>query len=131
HGELFGEFANSQLNVVVTLAWETNSSWPEIGEGPRWWIKSLAVSRRCRGRRFGERVMEQSEAVGREGGADEMFFDCVDAGFRPEYYPRRGHVEAGRKRLPYSSGNPFPMVLMRKKLVPAPPRQARGFTPQA
>ena len=123
-GELFAYYLDDRLAAVVTLAFENSTYWSgEIGVDRRWWIKSLAVARRCRGTEVGGRVMQESEALIRRAGAAEAFLDCVDAGFLPDYYTRLGYEELGRKDITYPSGNTFPMVLMRKSLPnqPAPP----------
>ena len=117
-GELFAYDLDGRLAAVVTLAFENSPYWiEEIGEDRRWWIKSLAVARRYRGARVGERVMQQSEALIRGAGAAEAFLDCVDAGFLPAYYTRLGYQELGRKEITYPSGNTFPMMLMRRDLT--------------
>ena len=133
-GELLAHFAGDLPVSIVTLAFEVNSDWPEkIAEGRRWWIKSLAVSRRYSGAGIGVRVMENCEALIQNAGADEAFLDCVDAGFLPGYYASLGYEELGRKDITYPSGNKFPMVLMRKKLNRGRNERSQtpGFTPHA
>ena len=124
-GELFAYHIDGPMAAMVTLAFENSPYWAEeIGADQHWWIKSLAVARRWRGARVGERVMQQSEASIRSAGAAEAFLDCVDAGFLPGYYARLGYRELARKQITYPSGNTFPMVLMRKNL----PDQISGLT---
>jgi ribosomal protein S18 acetylase RimI-like enzyme len=132
-GELFAYYLDDRLAAVVMLAFENSSYWSEeIGVDRRWWIKSLAVARRCRGAGVGKRVMQESEALIRRAGAAEAFLDCVDAGFLPGYYTRLGYEELGRKDITYPSGNTFPMVLMRKNLPnQAPEPTAAAVTPAA
>jgi ribosomal protein S18 acetylase RimI-like enzyme len=116
-GELFAYCLEDRLVAVVTLAFENSLYWSgEIGVDRHWWIKSLAVARRCRGAGVGKRVMQESETLIRGAGAAEVFLDCVDAGFLPGYYMRLGYEELGRKGITYPSGNTFTMVLMRKNL---------------
>lgn len=115
NGELFALRAGNRLVAVVTIAFETNTHWPEIlGEDRHWWIKSVAVVREWSGAGVGNQVMAESEALARKTGASEIFLDCVDAGFLPPYYKRLGYATVGEKTITYPSGNSFPMVLMKK-----------------
>jgi ribosomal protein S18 acetylase RimI-like enzyme len=119
-GELFAHYLGGRLAAVVILAFEVSSYWPEkIGTDRRWWIKTLAVGRRCPGAGVGKRVMQESEAQIRGTGATEALLDCVDVGFLPGYYMQLGYEELGRKDITYPSGNTFPMVLMKKNLLGA------------
>jgi ribosomal protein S18 acetylase RimI-like enzyme len=45
-----------------------------------------------------------------------VYLDCVDvAGFLPAFYERLGFAKVVERDIAYSSGNRFPMVLMRKE----------------
>lgn len=120
-GELFAHHVNDHIAAVVTLAFENNSYWAEnLGEERRWWIKSLAVVRKWHGTGIGEQVMQACETTARHAGATEIFLDCVDAGFLPDYYARLGYEEIGRKDITYPSGNTFLVALMRKEVLNQP-----------
>jgi GNAT superfamily N-acetyltransferase len=119
-GQLFGLYIDKRMAAVVTIAFEANTYWIEaIGDDSRWWIKSLAVVRDWRGAGIGKRVMQECEAAVRVKGASEVFIDCVDAGFLPNYYEGLNYEMLGHKEITYPSGNTFPMVLMKKELNPA------------
>jgi ribosomal protein S18 acetylase RimI-like enzyme len=120
-GELFGLLADGRLAAVVTLAFESNSSWAtQIGCERHGWIMTLAVARQYRGAGIGRHVMARSEAHLKNVGAADAYLDCVDAGFLPTYYARLGYEVLGRKEITYPSCNTFPMVLMRKGLSEIP-----------
>jgi ribosomal protein S18 acetylase RimI-like enzyme len=116
-GQLFGLYVDKRMAAVVALAFEPNTYWIEaIGDESRWWIKSLAVVRAWRGAEIGKRAMQECEAAVRAMGAGEVFIDCVDAGFLPNYYEGQGYEMLDHKEITYPSGNTFPMVLMKKGL---------------
>jgi GNAT superfamily N-acetyltransferase len=118
-GQLFGLYIDKRMAAVVTLAFEVNTYWIEaIGYDNCWWIKSLAVVRAWRGAGIGKRVMQECEAAVRDMGEGEVFIDCVDAGFLPDYYEGQGYEMLGHKEITYPSGNAFQMVLMKKVLNP-------------
>lgn len=117
-GELHGCFIDGQLAAVVTLASEESPYWTdELPRVPRWWVKSLAVARRWSGHGIGPRVLSACEDMTRRAAASELYLDCVDTGFLPDYYARLGYVELARKDITYPSGNTFLVALMRKPLV--------------
>jgi ribosomal protein S18 acetylase RimI-like enzyme len=67
-GELFAYYLDDGFAAVVTLAFENSLYWSgEIGGDRHWWIKSLAVARRCRDAGVGKQVMQESEALIRGG----------------------------------------------------------------
>jgi len=50
-------------------------------------------------------------------GVRDVYLDCVDAGgFLPAFYERLGFAKVCERSITYSSGNTFPMVLMKKEL---------------
>jgi ribosomal protein S18 acetylase RimI-like enzyme len=113
--ELFAGHLEGELAAVVTLAWERSPYWVEtLGDEKRWWIKTLAVARKWRGRGAGSQVLEECETRVRNAGAQQVFIDCVDVGFLPAYYERLGYAVVHRKDITYPSGNTFPVVLMKK-----------------
>lgn len=118
-GELFAGHLENRIVAIVTIAFEEDPDWPEVvGPGKNWWIKTLAVSRACRGQDIGAQLMKASEAHLVQSGAREVWLECVDAGFLPDYYARLGYEVIKRKTITYPSGNTFPVALMRKDCSP-------------
>ena len=116
-GELFALFADNRMAAIVSLACEEDSDWRQhISAEKRWWIKSLAVARSHGGRAVGEEVIRQCEAHLAGAGATEVWLECVDTGFLPEYYTRLGYEVVKHAEITYPSGNRFPVGLMRKRL---------------
>jgi ribosomal protein S18 acetylase RimI-like enzyme len=116
--ELFAYFDGERMLAIVSLAFELDTDWKQhLSPEKRWWIKSLAVSRVHGGRAVGENVIQQCEAHLSAAGATEAWLECVDTGFLPGYYARLGYETVKRADITYSSGNTFPVVLMRKHLA--------------
>jgi GNAT superfamily N-acetyltransferase len=113
--ELFGYFVGGRPGAVVSLACETSPYWPELGGEKRWWIKTLAVDRQYRGAGIGAAIMCACEQLVWDDGATDVFLDCVDIGFLPNYYMARGYSVLHRKSITYPSGNSFNVALMAKK----------------
>ena len=82
----------------------------------RWWIKTLTVARTDEGRGLGAKMLEQGEAFVRTSGGQELYLECVDAGYLPDYYARLGYELLVRTNITYPSGNTFLVALMRKTL---------------
>lgn len=117
-GELFAGRQDNRIAAIVTLAFEEDPDWPEVvGPAKNWWLKTLAVSRACRGQSVGRQVMQVCETHLAQCGAREVWLECIEAGFLPDYYARLGYEVIKRKTVTYPSGNTFPMVLMRKRLT--------------
>jgi len=114
-GELFAARQENRLTAIVTLAFEEDPDWPEVvGPEKNWWLKTLAVSRAFHGKEVGGQVMQACETHLAQSGAREVWLECVEAGFLPDYYARLGYELVKRKTITYPSGNTFPVVLMRK-----------------
>ena len=118
HGENFGLFIGTDLAVVLSLVQDTPAEWTDrISERGTWWLDNLATAQPFRGRRL------SAVAVGMAGehlarlGVRDVYLDCVDAGgFLPAFYERLGFAKVCERSITYSSGNTFPMVLMKKEL---------------
>ncbi len=125
-GDNFGLFVGNELAVVFSLRHEANPHWrEELGTARRWWLSTLATAERFRGRKLGERAVEEAWVLAQVKGAGALFLDCVDArGFLPAFYRRLGYSDLARKIITYPSGNSFPMVLMRKTASGAAPAKA-------
>ena len=116
HGELFGYFEQAAMTATVALAYECDHDWEtHLGPEARWWLKTLAVAPTHRGRDIGARVVAAAEAHLRSKGANEVWLECVDAGFLPDYYGRLGYEVMKRARITYPSGNTFDVAAMRKQ----------------
>jgi ribosomal protein S18 acetylase RimI-like enzyme len=121
-GELFAARLEGRLAGIVTLAFEEDHDWAEVvGPARNWWLKTLAISRACRGRNLGGQVMQACEAHLRQAGAREVWLECIEAGFLPDYYARLGYEVIKRKSVTYPSGNTFPVSLMRKRVAEGAP----------
>jgi ribosomal protein S18 acetylase RimI-like enzyme len=116
-GELFALFLDDQMAAHAALAFEEDTDWREhLDTRKRWWIKTLAVSRAHSGRGLGAKVVELCEAFVRQSGGKEIYLECVDAGYLPDYYARLGYELLVRANITYPSGNTFLVALMRKRL---------------
>lgn len=120
--ELFGAFREGRMVATVSLAFEEDHDWTaHISGEKRWWLKTLAVARTGGNRGLGEQVVRAGEALVARAGATEIYLECVDNGFLPDYYERLGYAVLKRAEITYPSGNTFPVALMRKRLNrPAP-----------
>lgn len=117
-GELFATHQENRITAIVTVAFERDPDWPEVvGSGRNWWIKTLAVSRAFAGQDLGAQVMKASDIHLTQSGAHEVYLECVDYCFLPDYYARLGYGVLKRKTITYPSGNTFPVALMRKSLA--------------
>lgn len=118
-GELFGVFEAGRLVATVSLAFEEDDDWDRfLGAAKRWWLKTLAVARTSEGRHVGELTMRACERHLALARAKEVYLECVDTGFLPAYYERLGYEVLQRADITYSSGNTFPVALMRKRIAP-------------
>ena len=126
HGDNVGLFVGKELAVVLSLRHEASPYWrEELGDERRWWLSTLATAERFRGRKLGERAVEEAWVLAQVKGAGALFLDYVDArGFLPAFYRRLGYSDLARKIITYPSGNSFPMVLMRKTASGAAPTAA-------
>jgi ribosomal protein S18 acetylase RimI-like enzyme len=116
-GELFAGFLAGRMAAIVSVAFEEDDDWRgHLSREKRWWIKTLTVARAYEGRKLGEQVVANCEALVREAGASEAFLECVDYGFLPDYYARLGYQVLVRANITYPSGYTFPVALMRKGL---------------
>jgi ribosomal protein S18 acetylase RimI-like enzyme len=116
-GELFAYFEREAMSATVSLAHEQDHDWEKhVGAEPRWWLKTLAVASAHRGRDLGATVVAAAEAHLRSKGANEVWLECVDAGFLPDYYARLGYEVIKRARITYPSGNTFDVCVMRQNL---------------
>jgi ribosomal protein S18 acetylase RimI-like enzyme len=116
-GELFAGFADGRMIATVSVAFEEDTDWlAHLSRDKRWWIKTLAVSRADHGQGLGAAVIGKCEAFIRETGPQEVYLECVDAGFLPRYYEQLGYEVLIRAEITYPSGNTFPVALMRKRL---------------
>lgn len=116
-GELFGAFNETRLVATVSLAFEEDDDWREhIGPEKRWWLKTLAVARAGGGQGVGEWTVRACETHLGDGGAKELYLECVD-GFLPTYYECFGYEVLKRATITYPSGNTFAVAAMRKNLA--------------
>jgi GNAT superfamily N-acetyltransferase len=122
-GELFAGHLESRMAAIVTIAFEEDADWSEVvGPGKNWWIKTLATNRAFRRQNLGGQVMQACETRLIKSGAREVWLECVDAGFLPDYYAQFGYAVIKCKTITYPSGNTFEVTLMRKDCVPDGPR---------
>jgi hypothetical protein len=116
-GELFALFVAGKMAAMVTLAFEQDGDWQKyLPAGKRWWLKTLTVARTHGGRAVGEEVLRRAEAQLAAAGTQEVYLECVDAGFLPDYYAHLGYEIRQRAEITYPSGNTFLVCLMRKGL---------------
>jgi len=116
-GELFGLFAGRELAVSLALLNETPAHWQdELGPEPIWWLSTVATSVKFKGRGLGERAVAQAITWLARKGATEVLLDCA-LGFLPRFYQRCGFSALIEKDVTFSSGNTYPLVLMKKDIA--------------
>lgn len=113
----FGLFCDGELAVVLSLVdnrpvcWETHLPNKNV-----WWLCTMATAQHFHGRQLGEQAVLQASAYLKNKSAGNLYLDCVNGHFLPQFYQKLGFAEVTRKDIAYPSGNTFEMVLMKKKL---------------
>jgi GNAT superfamily N-acetyltransferase len=116
-GELFALFVDDRMAAHAALAFEADTDWrQQLDNQKRWWLKTLTVARAHKGRGLGAKVVERCEALVHQSGGKELYLECVDAGYLPDYYAGLGYELLVRTNITYPSGNTFLVALMRKRL---------------
>jgi ribosomal protein S18 acetylase RimI-like enzyme len=122
-GEAFAVRVEGVLAGTVFVAHETIAYYGDaLQSHPQWWMHTLVVDRAFSGCRVGARAVQGVCDLVRAKGGQSVWLHCVNdanhADVIPSYYNRLGFIEAQRRDVTYpSTGNTFPMVVMRRKLV--------------
>ena len=126
HGELFGLFAGRELAVTLAIVNEVPAHWrDELGDEPCWWLSTIATAVECKGRRLGERAVAEATAWLARKGATEVLLDCA-LGFLPRFYQRCGFSALIEKDVAFPSGNNYPLVLMKRDIVPVATEEVKN-----
>ena len=118
HGENLGLFIGEDLAVVLSVVRGTPAEWADcISEQGTWWLQNVATAQAFRGRELGEVAVGMAGQHLAQLGVRDVYLDCTDVrGFLPAFYERLGFAKLCERSITYSSGNTFPMVLMKKEL---------------
>lgn len=115
-GENLGLFVGGELAVFLSLVEGTPAEWADhVAEKGTWWLHNVATAQSFRGKKLGALAVRLVGEQLARAGVREVYLDCVDVGgFLPAFYTRLGFAKVCEQSITYTSGNTFPMVLMRK-----------------
>ena len=118
HEENYGSFIGDELAMIVSLTRRIPNEWADIlSKKQIWWMQTLVTAQNFRGKNLGKFTIQMIQTYLARQNVCELFLDCVDvAGFLPTFYSNLGFVKIEQRNITYSSGNTFPMVLMKRDL---------------